>query len=91
MATLRFEGGHASGSDGCNRFSTRYQSDARQLRFQAPAVTRMMCPSEGLIEQEQAFLKAPSTVAGTRHEGDRLELRKAEGALAVTLVREGRE
>lgn len=31
------------------------------------------------------------TVATARHEGNRLELRTAEGALAVTLVREGRE
>ena len=64
---------------------------AAQLRFQAPAVTRMMCPSDALMEQEQAFLKALSTVASARHEGNRLELRTADGALAVTLVREERE
>lgn len=64
---------------------------AAQLRFQAPAVTHMICAGEALMEQEQAFLKALSTVAAARHEGNRLELRTAEGALAVTLVREGRE
>jgi heat shock protein HslJ len=83
--------GLASGSAGCNRYKTRYQADAAKLRFQVPAATRMMCPGEGLMEQEQAFLKALSTVASARHEGSRLELRTAEGALAVTLVREGRE
>lgn len=31
------------------------------------------------------------TVATVRQEGNRLELRTVEGALAVTLVREGRE
>jgi heat shock protein HslJ len=90
--TLSFAAdGQASGSAGCNRYHTRYQGEATQLRFQAPAATRMMCPGEGLMEQEQAFLKALSTVASARHEGNRLELRTAEGALAVTLVREGRE
>jgi heat shock protein HslJ len=90
--TLSFTAdGQASGSAGCNRYHTRYQADAAQLRFQAPAATRMMCPGEGLMEQEQAFLKALSTVASVRHEGNRLELRTADGALAVTLVREERE
>jgi heat shock protein HslJ len=90
--TLSFTAdGLASGSAGCNRYNTRYQADAAQLRFQVPAATRMMCPGEGVMEQEQAFLKALSTVASARHEGDRLELRTAEGALAVTLVRDGRE
>lgn len=83
--------GQVRGSAGCNRYIARYRSDARQLRFQVPAVTRMMCPGEALMEQEQAFLKALSTVAAARHEGNRLELLTAEGALAVTLVRHGRE
>ena len=90
--TLSFAAdGQASGSAGCNRYHTRYQGEAAQLRFQVPAATRMICPGEGLMEQEQAFLKALSTVASTRHEGNRLELRTAEGALAVALVREERE
>ena len=83
--------GLASGSAGCNRYNTRYQADAAQLRFQVPAATRMLCPGEGVMEQELAFLKALSTVASARHEGNRLELRTADGALAVTLVREERE
>jgi heat shock protein HslJ len=90
--TLSFTAdGLASGSAGCNRYNARYQADAAKLRFQVPAATRMMCPGEALMEQEQAFLKALSTVASARSEGSRLELRTAGGALAVTLVREERE
>jgi heat shock protein HslJ len=47
-----------------------------------------MCVApEGVMEQEQQFLKALSTVATARFDGDRLELRTAEGSLAVSLVR----
>jgi heat shock protein HslJ len=48
----------------------------------------MMCTKpEGVMEQEQQFLKALETVATARFEGDRLELRTAEGALAITLTK----
>jgi heat shock protein HslJ len=39
------------------------------------------------MEQEQQFLKALETVATMRMEGDRFELRTADGALAVTLTK----
>jgi len=41
-----------------------------------------------VMEQEQQFLKALETVATVSQEGNRLELRRADGALAVTLARE---
>jgi heat shock protein HslJ len=90
--TLAFAAvGQASGSAGCNRYAARYQADGARLSFQPPAATRRMCPDERLMEQEQAFLRALETVAAARLEGDRLELRRADGALAVTLVRDGGE
>jgi heat shock protein HslJ len=47
-----------------------------------------MCPQPaGLMEQEQQFLKALQTVATARFEGDRLELRTADGAMAATLAK----
>jgi heat shock protein HslJ len=39
------------------------------------------------MEQEQQFLKALETVATARQEADRLELRTADDALAVSLGR----
>ena len=80
--------GEASGSAGCNGYSVPYTSDGSRLTFGQAAVTRKMCPApEGVMEQEQHFLEALSTVATVRLDGDRLELRTAEGALAVSLVR----
>jgi heat shock protein HslJ len=90
--TLAFDAnGRASGSAGCNGFTAGYEASAPKLRFQAPASTRKMCASEGVMEQEAAFLAALQSVDTMRFEGDRLELRRADGALAVGLVREDTE
>jgi len=80
--------GRASGSAGCNNFTSAYEYGAPQLTFKAAAATRKMCADEGVMEQEQAFLKALESVAIARMEGNRLELRRADGALAASFVRE---
>jgi heat shock protein HslJ len=80
--------GKASGSAGCNRFTAGYTAEGSSLRFAPAAVTRMMCPQEGVMEQEAAFLKALESVTTSRVEADRLELRTADGALAATFMRE---
>ena len=41
--TLRFEGGRASGSAGCNSFSGSYQASEGRLEFGPLATTRMAC------------------------------------------------
>jgi heat shock protein HslJ len=88
--TVSFDGsGRASGSAGCNRFTAGYETDGSKLRFLAPGATRKMCAGEGLMAQEQMFLTALESVASMRFEGNRLELRRADGALALTLLREG--
>jgi heat shock protein HslJ len=80
--------GRASGSAGCNSFTAGYEASAPQLKFTAPASTRKMCANAEVMRQEQAFLAALQTVATMRFEGDRLELRRADGALAVALMRD---
>ena len=88
VVTMRFEAdGRLGGSAGCNRFSASYVATGPNLRITSPATTRKMCEAS-LMEQERAFLKALDSVATMRFEADRLELRTAEGALAVTLLRE---
>jgi heat shock protein HslJ len=78
--------GKAAGSAGCNRYTAGYSVEGAKLEFGPPAATRMICPRpDGVMEQEQLFLKALGMVATARFEGDRLELRSASGALAVTL------
>lgn len=87
--TMAFSGdGKASGSAGCNRFTAGYTAEGQKLTFGPAAATRMMCAAAGVMEQEQQFLKALETVATARLEGDRLELRTAADALAMTLTRE---
>jgi len=81
--------GKASGSAGCNHYIAPYTSEGPKLSFGAVASTRRMCAQpEGVMDQEQQFLKALGTVASARVEGDHLELRTASGQLAATLARE---
>ena len=40
------------------------------------------------MEQEQQFLKALESVATIRQEGERAELRTADGALAMSLLKD---
>jgi heat shock protein HslJ len=80
--------GVVSGSAGCNRYTAPYKSDGSSLSIGQAAATRRMCGEPaGVMEQEQQFLRALATVATARFEGDQLELRTAEGALAVALTR----
>lgn len=80
--------GRVRGSGGCNSFSASYTSRADQLAIGPVGSTRRACAEpDGVMAQEAAFLRALETVAFARREGDRLELRTATGALAVTMVR----
>jgi heat shock protein HslJ len=77
--------GKLSGSGGCNNFNATYQADGGMLRIDTPAATRMMCAQpEGRMAQEAQFLAALSSATQARREADRLELRTASGALAVS-------
>ncbi len=80
------DGGQMSGSAGCNRFTATYMAEGNAIQIHRPAATRRRCmkPS-GVMEKEERFHRALSTAATYRLDGDRLELRTAEGALAVSL------
>jgi heat shock protein HslJ len=87
--TLQFgEDGRVSGSAGCNRYTAAYTAEGTdKLRFAPAATTRMACADPDVAAQESNFLAALATVATARMEGDRLELRTVDGALAVSLRR----
>lgn len=80
--------GRVSGSAGCNNFMGTFTVSGSSLQFGPAATTRMMCPQPGVMEQEQQFLKALETVATVRQEGNRAELRTADGALAASLLKD---
>lgn len=77
--------GKLSGSAGCNNFNATYRAEGSALSINAPAATRMICAQpEGRMVQEALFLTALTSTARARREGDRLELRTAGDALAVS-------
>jgi heat shock protein HslJ len=77
--------GKLSGSAGCNNFNAAFRAEGRALSITAPVATRMMCAQpEGRMAQETQFLAALASAAEARREGDRLELRTTDGALAVS-------
>jgi len=80
--------GRASGSAGCNRYFASYQAEGSSLRIKGGGSTRIMCSGEGVMAQEQAYLRALDTVATMRIEANRLELRSAAGGPVATFTRE---
>jgi heat shock protein HslJ len=80
--------GKVSGNAGCNRFNADYALDVMSISIGQAASTKMMClEPAGVMEQESAFLQALSSAATFSLEGDRLELRTGDGAIAIQLTR----
>lgn len=81
------EGGRLAGSSGCNRFTAPVRLEGTRVRIGTPVATRRSCPGPGVMEQERQFLAALPTAVRLRLEGDALELRRADGAIALSLRR----
>jgi heat shock protein HslJ len=76
--------GTMSGSAGCNNYTASYQVDGDVISIGPAASTRMFCGEpDGIMDQEMEYLAALETAATYRIEGDRLELRTADGALVA--------
>jgi heat shock protein HslJ len=74
--------GALSGKAGCNQYSASYTVDGNKMTISQPISTRMYCGEPaGVMEQEQAYLATLTKVATYSIDGDRLELRAADGAL----------
>lgn len=81
------EDGTVFGTGGCNNFSGGYTVDGDQISIGPLAMTMMFCVEpEGVMEQEMAFAAALESAAVFAIQGDTLELRTADGALAVSFV-----
>jgi len=87
--TIEFgENGRVTGSAGCNRFTGTYAVSGADVTISGVAATRKMCATpETIMEQEAAFLKALTMGTRARIDGARLELRNADGALALSATR----
>ena len=81
--------GVLSGSGGCNNYSGGYTVDGEGNIQIGPLMSTMMaCDGpEGIMEQEMQYLAALQTAATYSMEGDSLQLRTADDALAAQFVR----
>jgi heat shock protein HslJ/LysM repeat protein len=79
--------GQIAGSSGCNNYSAGYKTDGNNIAIGPAIVTQMFCEQpEGVMDQEQQYLAALETAAVYTIEGGRLQLRTAEGSLAIDFV-----
>jgi heat shock protein HslJ len=77
--------GALSGNSGCNTFSGPYTLDGNQITIGPLASTMMMCSDPaGVMDQEAQYLAALQSAATYQREGNVLELRTKDGALAAT-------
>jgi uncharacterized lipoprotein YbaY len=82
--------GQLSGLAGCNSYNATYQTEGNTITIGPATATRKACSQpEGVMEQEMQYLTALGTAATYQLQGDKLELRTAEGALAVTFASSG--
>ena len=80
--------GTLSGNSGCNTYNGSYKVDGKQITIGPLASTRMACGEpEGVMEQEAQYLAALQTAVTYQIEGNGLELRTKDGALAVQLTK----
>ena len=75
--------GQLSGSAGCNNYTASYQTDGSKISIGPAATTQKAC-EQAVMDQETQYLAALATAATYRIDGSKLELRTADGALAVT-------
>jgi heat shock protein HslJ len=75
--------GTYGGSGGCNTYGGDYEAEGDELRLGPARATKMACPGEGVMEQEQAFLAALARVATFAIEGGSLTLSDADGAFLL--------
>jgi heat shock protein HslJ len=77
-----------SGNSGCNTFFGPYTQESGSIDIGPLAGTLRLCPEPaGVMEQEAQYVAALESAATYRLDGDTLELRTAEDALAATLQR----
>lgn len=82
--TLNFQDGAVSGSDGCNSYSSTYQSSDGKLTIDKNIISTMMACDETIMQQASAFTAALPQVSSFKIDGEQLTLLNADGeTLAV--------
>jgi heat shock protein HslJ len=77
-ATMEFDGNRASGSTGCNRWTSDVAQNGEQLRFGMTAVTEMACAAEVQMAAERSFLTVIEATRYAHYDRDALVLMDAQ-------------
>ncbi len=86
--TTRFEATQLSGQGGCNEFAGGYSVSGSNISIGALASGMAMCSDiPGTMEQEADFLAALQSSSTFRFDGNRLEMRRADGTVTVFFTR----
>ena len=85
-ATLRFDGGRAQGTDGCNRYSAPVAVEGANITIgPRAATTNMACPPD-IMKQADGFMAALTSAARYRVSGGELRLLGGDGVLLATFA-----
>jgi uncharacterized lipoprotein YbaY len=80
--------GQVTGNASCNNYFGAYETDGNNISIGPIGVSAMACSDpEGIMEQESQYLAALESADTYKIEGINMEMRTAEGALAVTFRR----
>lgn len=86
--TALFSGnGNVSGSAGCNRYFAAYSASGDSIKIGPAGSTRKICAwPKGIMEQEDAFLRAIESAAGFRVYGERAALLDSAGEVVLVMA-----
>ena len=80
--------GNLTGNAGCNDYNGPYKVDGNKITIGPLASTMKFCNDPaGVMDQEAQYLAALQTASTYRIEGNSMELRTADGALAADFSR----
>ena len=85
--TADFKSGQVSGESGCNSFGGPYDVKGATIKLGPFRSTLKACTDPVIATQEQKYLAALGLATSYQVTGPRLELFRADGGIAATLVR----
>jgi heat shock protein HslJ len=92
VVTINFQADTVSGQAGCNNYNGSYEVDGDNLTFSPLATTRKMCADPpGVMEQENAYLRALEAVASYSMGGSSLEMTDSRRDTLLTFTQAGQE
>ncbi len=84
------EDGTLTGNAGCNSYRASYEIDGDNISIGTTVTTRMFCEEpEGVMDQEAQYLAALQTAVTYSINGERMEMRTAEGSKVAGFIIQG--